>query len=184
MFQVFRPATRAVAAAALLSGFAVALPALAQSSPATGSAPPISAPAPAPTAPSVSSNATAAATPAPAAKAEKHSARVEAHIADLKKKLKITDAQDATWETFAAVMRENGEAMEAAIQEREDTKDLDAIHDLQSYAKIAQTHADGAQKLAAAFQPVYDSLSPAQKKNADALFENTRHGGAEHAKKK
>ena len=174
MFQAFRPATRAVAAAALLSSFAVALPALAQSSPAA--APPVaSAP---------SSTATAAATPAPAAKAEKHSQRVEAHIAALKKKLQITDAQSATWDTFAAVMRDNGEAMEAAIEDREASKDLDAIHDLQSYAKVAQVHADGAQKLAAAFQPVYDSLSPAQKKNADTLFEHTRHGKTDGAKKK
>lgn len=154
---------------ALLSGFAVALPALAQTSPAAAP--------PAASAPS-SGNATAAAAPAatPAAKAEKHSANVEAHIAQLKKQLKITDAQNATWETFAQVMRENGEAMESAIQEREANKDLNAIEDLKSYANVAQTHADGAQKLAAAFQPVYDSLSPAQKKSADTMFEHTRHG--------
>ena len=96
----------------------------------------------------------------------------------------ITDAQTPTWNTFAQVMRENGEAMEAAIQEREATKDLDAIHDLQSYAKVAQVHADGAQKLAGAFQPVYDSLSPAQKKNADTMFERSRHGEPDGAKKK
>lgn len=167
MFQAFRPATRAVAAAALLSSFAVALPALAQTTPAA--APAASAPA---------------AAPATAAKAEKHSAAVESHIAELKKKLMITDAQNATWETFAQVMRENGEAMESAIQDREANKDLDAIGDLKSYAKVAQVHADGAQKLAGAFQPVYDSLSPAQKKNADTMFEHTRHGKMDGAKKK
>lgn len=161
MFQAFRISTRAVAAAALLSSVA-ALPALAQTSPAPA------------TAPAASSNATAAA--APAAKEAKHSAAVEAHITDLKKKLMITSAQESTWDTFAGVMRDNGEAIEAAVQEREATKDLDAIHDLQSYAKVAQVHADGAAKLASAFQPVYDSLSPAQKKNADTMFEHTRTG--------
>ncbi|HLZ67807.1 MAG TPA: Spy/CpxP family protein refolding chaperone [Aliidongia sp.] len=179
MFQAFRPATRAVAAAALLSGFAVALPALAQTSPPSTTTSATTAPAAAATAPS-----SVATAPAATPKAEKHSQRVEAHIADLKKKLTITPAQDATWETFAQVMRDNGQAMEEAIQERESTKDLDAIHDLQSYAKVAQVHADGAQKLAAAFQPVYDSLSPAQKKNADTMFEHTRHGTKEAAKKK
>ena len=177
MFKAFRPATRAVAAAALLSGFAVALPAFAQSAPAaapTSTAPASTAPAAMPAANASSSKATAAA--APAAKAEKHSAAVESHIAQLKKKLEITDAQNATWETFAQVMRENGEAMESAIQEREANKNLNAIEDLKSYAKVAQVHADGAQKLAGAFQPVYDSLSPAQKKNADTMFEHTRHG--------
>lgn len=169
MFQAFRPATRAVAVAALLSSFAVALPALAQTSPA-----------PATSAPSTS--ATAAATPA--ASEAKHSAAVEAHIASLKKKLMITSAQESTWGTFAAVMRDNGEAIEAAVQEREASKNLDAIHDLQSYANVAQVHADGAKKLAAAFQPVYDSLSPEQKKNADTMFEHTRTGKKEGGKKK
>ena len=163
MFQAFRPSTRAVAAAALLSSF-VALPALAQTSPA-------------PTA-----NATAAA--APAAKEAKHSAAVESHITALKKKLMITSAQESTWDTFAAVMRDNGEAIEAAVQEREASKNLDAIHDLQSYANVAQVHADGAKKLAAAFQPVYDSLSPEQKKNADTMFEHTRTGKMGGGKKK
>lgn len=171
MFQAFRPATCAVAAAALLSSFAVALPALAQTSPA-----------PAPAASTPSANATAAATPA--ASEAKHSAAVEAHIAALKKKLMITSAQEATWDTFAAVMRDNGEAIEAAVQEREASKNLDAIHDLQSYANVAQVHADGAKKLAGAFQPVYDSLSPEQKKNADTMFEHTRTGKMGGGKKK
>jgi hypothetical protein len=175
MFQAFRPATRAVAAAALLSSFAVALPVMAQTSPPPGAVP--GAPA---------ASASTAAAPAPAAKAAKHSQRVEAHIADLKKKLMITDAQDPQWESFASVMRDNGEAMEAALQERDASKGISAEQDLQSYAKIAQTHADGAQKLAAAFQPLYDSLSPAQKKNADAMFEQTRRGdgGKANAKSK
>lgn len=165
MFEAFRPATRAVAAAALLSSIAVGLPALAQTSPA----------------PAPSANATAAAAPA---QETKHSAAVEAHIATLKKKLMITSDQEATWDTFAQVMRENGEAIEAAVQDREASKNLDAIHDLQSYANVAQVHADGAKKLAAAFQPVYDALTPAQKKNADTMFEHTRTGRMDHGKKK
>jgi protein CpxP len=172
MFQAYRPAVRAVAVAALLSSFA-ALPALAQTSPAAGAAPAARAPA---------SSATAVSTSA--AKEAKHSAAVEAHIANLKKKLMITPAQDSAWNTFAEVMRDNGEAIEAAVQERDASKNLDAIHDLQSYAKVAQVHADGAQKLAAAFQPVYDTLSPEQKKNADTMFEHTRHGKMDGGKKK
>ena len=170
MFQAFRPATRAVAAAALLSSFAV-LPALAQTSPAA-------APAAAP-----SASATAAAASAPAKEA-KHSAAVESHITMLKKKLGITSDQEATWDTFAAVMRDNGEAIEAAVQQREATKDLDALHDLQSYANVAQVHADGAKKLSAAFEPVYAALTPAQKKNADTMFEHVRTGKMDGAKKK
>ena len=173
MFQAFRPATRAVAAAALMSGL-IALPALAQTSPVA--APPVSTPTP-------SANATAAASP-PAAQEAKHSAAVESHIAGLKKKLMITSAQEQTWDTFASVMRDNGEAIEAAVQEREATKDLDALHDLQSYANVAQVHADGAKKLAAAFEPVYAALTPAQKKNADTMFEHVRTGKPDGAKKK
>lgn len=174
MFQAYRPAVRAVAVAALLSSFA-ALPALAQTSPAAGAAPAAGAPA---------SSATATTASTSAAKEAKHSAAVEAHIANLKKKLMITPAQDSAWNTFAEVMRDNGEAIEAAVQERDASKNLDAIHDLQSYAKVAQVHADGAQKLAAAFQPVYDALSPEQKKNADTMFDHTRHGKMDGGKKK
>jgi hypothetical protein len=175
MFEAFRPAARAVAAAALLSSFAV-LPAFAQTSPAPATA---SAPA------ASSTDATAAAgTPAATAHEAKHSAAVEAHIANLKKQLKITKDQEATWETFASVMRENGEAIEAAYQERESTKGMDAVHDLQSYAKVQQVHADGAQKLSAAFQPLYDALTPAQKKNADAMFEHARAGKMDNTAKK
>lgn len=164
MFQAFRSATRSVAAAALLSSFAV-LPALAQTSPA----------------PAAGTTATAASAPA---KEAKHSAAVEHHIAMLKKKLGITSDQEATWDTFAGVMRDNGEAIEAAVQQREATKDLDALHDLQSYANVAQVHADGAKKLAAAFEPLYAALTPAQKKNADSMFEHVRTGKPEGAKKK
>ena len=186
MFRAFRPATRAVAAAALLSGVALAGSALAQTSPAAPAAAPAT-PAPAavpPTTPPTTAAAPAAA--APTAQATKHSARVEAHIADLKKRLKITDAESKQWDDFAQVMRDNGTAMETALQERDASKGISAVQDLQSYAKIAQTHADGVQKLAAAFQPLYDSLSPEQKKNADTIFEQRRHGreAAEHGKKK
>ena len=188
MFQAFRPATRAVAVVALISGLAVALPALAQSSPSTAApstAAPMTtpaSPAPAASAPAASSHATAATTAAD--KAAKHSSRVEAQIADLKKRLMITDAQSAQWDSFAQVMRDNGEAMEQALQERDASKGISAVQDLQSYAKITQTHADGVQKLAAAFQPLYDSLTPAQKKNADKIFEQNRHGPAQAEKSK
>ncbi|GGF23664.1 hypothetical protein GCM10011611_32190 [Aliidongia dinghuensis] len=188
MFRAFRPATRAVAAAALLSGIAVVGSALAQTSPAAPV--PAAAPAtPAPAAVPPTTSPTTAAAPAaaaPTAQATKHSARVEAHIADLKKRLKITDAESKQWDDFAQVMRDNGTAMETALQERDASKGISAVQDLQSYAKIAQTHADGVQKLAAAFQPLYDSLSPEQKKNADTIFEQRRHGRTEHepAKKK
>ena len=47
---------------------------------------------------------------------------------------------------------------------------MSAVDDLETYQKIAQAHADGLQKLVTAFQPVYDSMSDDQKKNADQVF--------------
>jgi hypothetical protein len=41
---------------------------------------------------------------------------------------------------------------------------------MQSYAQLSQQHAEDMQKLSAAFQTLYDSMSPDQKQNADAVF--------------
>ena len=47
---------------------------------------------------------------------------------------------------------------------------MNAAENMQSYAQIAELHAQDTQKLAAAFQTLYGSMSDAQKKNADTVF--------------
>jgi periplasmic protein CpxP/Spy len=111
----------------------------------------------------------------PAAKpqqtAKQDAAGVEAHIAQLQKKLKVTAEQKPQWDAFAQVMRDNATQFAVMTKSRsEKMKSLNAVDDLRSYQEIAQAHADGLKRLTTAFQAVYDTMSPEQKKNADTVF--------------
>jgi hypothetical protein len=112
---------------------------------------------------------------APAAK-QGHERNVEDRIAYLHAQLKITSAQESQWNTFADVMRSNGETMGQLFQQRRAATSQSAIDDMKQYAQIAQAHADGMKKLVDAFDPLYSSFSPEQKKQADVTFHQP--GGA------
>jgi protein CpxP len=97
--------------------------------------------------------------------------RVEEHISRLHAQLRITPAEEPQWNQFAQVMRENAKDMEQVLQERANGfAGMNAADNLQSYAHVAQRHAQDTEKLATAFQALYGSLSDEQKKNADAVF--------------
>ena len=106
--------------------------------------------------------------------------RVEERIKDLHTKLKITPAQEELWNNVIQVMRDNAKTMEALIKTRsEEASTMTAIDDLKSYGEIIEAHADAIRKFIPAFEPLYASMSDAQKKAADTLF---RHHG--HTKSK
>jgi hypothetical protein len=110
-------------------------------------------------------------------------ARVEERIKELHDKLKITEDQTDAWGKVADTMRENEKIMEPLIRERhENGSARTAIEDLESYQKIAAAHADSLGKFVAVFQPLYDSMSDEQKKNADTMF--GKFEGHEHMKGK
>jgi periplasmic protein CpxP/Spy len=118
---------------------------------------------------------------APAAKAAPAN-RIEARIKSLHDGLKITAAQEPQWQAVADVMRDNAKATGALVRDRAaKVKTMTAIDDLHSYAAIADAHAAGVKKLVTAFEPLYASLSDAQKKAADAMFQ--RRPRPSHAKK-
>jgi hypothetical protein len=72
-------------------------------------------------------------------------------------------------------MRDNAKTMEALIKARsEKTSAMTAVDDLKSYSEIADSHADGLKRFIPVFEPLYASMSDAQKKDADTLFH--RHG--------
>lgn len=97
--------------------------------------------------------------------------RVEDRIKLLYAKLKITPAQEGLWDNVTKAMRENAVTMEALIKERsEKAGTKNAVDDLKSYSAIAEAHADGLKKFIPAFEPLYASMSDAQKKDADTLF--------------
>jgi periplasmic protein CpxP/Spy len=152
---------RHVLAAALLGSVALA-PAFAQA-PSSGTTPP------------------AAAKPKQTAKQE--AAGVEAHIAQLQKKLKVTEQQKPQWDAFAQVMRDNATQFAVVTKSRQEKmKSLNAVDDLRSYQEIAQTHANGLRRLTETFQALYDTMSPEQKKNADTVFHDQRQVAAKPAK--
>jgi hypothetical protein len=164
MLKAASPMTHAFAAALLLGSLATA-PAFAQSGTDTSSTMQM-----APAGKSMHG---------PAAMA----AQVESRIKTLHAKLKITPDQESDWNDFAQAMRDNEANMSQMIQERHQKgATLSAVDDLQSYQKIAQAHADGMTKLISAFEPLYDSMSDEQKKNADEVFGRFEgHRGAEKA---
>ena len=97
--------------------------------------------------------------------------RVEVRIKEIYAKLKITPAQEGLWDNVTRIMRENAVTMEALIKERtEKAGARNAVEDLKSYSAIAEAHADGLKKFIPAFEPLYASMSDAQKKDADTLF--------------
>jgi len=120
-----------------------------------------------------------AAASAPAAPAAKggHERNVEDRIAYLHAQLKITPEQEPQWKAFADVMRGNGQTMGELFKERRAATNVSALDDMKQYATIAQAHADGMKKLVDAFDPLYNSFSPEQKKLADTTFR--REGGPE-----
>jgi periplasmic protein CpxP/Spy len=112
-----------------------------------------------------------------------HERNVEDRIAYLHAQLKITPAQETQWNAFADVMRNNGATMGQLFEQRKAAGKLSAIDDMKQYADIAQAHADGMKKLVDAFDPLYSSFSPEQKKLADVTFHQPGGHGAHHGGK-
>jgi hypothetical protein len=100
--------------------------------------------------------------------------RLEQRIADMHETLHVTGAQDAQFEKFAQVMRDNAEQMQATLAARNARIATEtAVESLQAYAQLAEQHAKDVERLSAAFQTFYDALTPAQKKDADEMFRAT-----------
>ncbi len=112
----------------------------------------------------------------------KRDAEVEKHIKDLHVRLKITPAEESQWNAVAETMRENAKELDRAIDKRDATvASATAIDNLNSYADIAQAHANGVRKLASAFSGLYSTMSDDQKKEADEVFSHRGHDGTKVA---
>ncbi|HEY1797069.1 MAG TPA: Spy/CpxP family protein refolding chaperone [Stellaceae bacterium] len=110
-------------------------------------------------------------------------AKVEAHIKQLHTQLKITQNEEKDWGEFAGVMRANARDMQSAMQEREQQyPSMNALQNMESYQKLAETHAEHLEKLVSAFQTLYNALPDEQKKVADQVFkaraESHQHASA------
>jgi len=157
MFTFTHRAARAMAAATLLGIVALASPLRAEPVPAQG--------------PST----------APKAKPARADA-VEARIKVLHSDLRITAAQEPLWQNVAQVMRDNAKAMvDLRKEETQNAKSISAVETLKSYATVIDAHADGIHKFIPIFQPLYDSMSGAQKKTADAVFRSRTRAAAQRS---
>lgn len=124
----------------------------------------------APAVPSAPSPSAGEPTGTPAGHGERD-ARLEAHIKALHDSLGITAAEEAAWSKVADVMRENAKAIHAGLQERRNgLSGMSALDNMRSYATLTEERAQEAQKMLAAFQPLYDMFPAEQKKTADEVF--------------
>jgi hypothetical protein len=102
--------------------------------------------------------------------------RAETRITELHAKLKITAAQEVLWTNVTQVMRDNAAKLDALTKARaENAKSMSAMEDLKSYGEITEAHAEGVKNFIPVFAALYDSMSDAQKKNADAMFRTHVH---------
>jgi protein CpxP len=135
--------------------------------------------------PSASSGASADASSSAMANSDaKRDGAVEKHITELHASLRITKAEESQWNEVAETMRENVKNLDRAIDKRDaNVASATAIDDLNSYADIAQAHANGVKKLANAFSGLYAVMSDDQKKEADEVFSHRGHDGRKIAKR-
>jgi len=110
---------------------------------------------------------------------EQRTQRMEQHLTRLREQLAITPAQQAQWEAFAKVSRDNASALHDRFQQRETQfARINAVENMADYAQIAEIHAIQLRQLATAFQVLYTGLSPDQQRAADAAFRMQRTPGA------
>jgi periplasmic protein CpxP/Spy len=104
---------------------------------------------------------------------------VAGRIAFLKAELKITPAQEAQWQPFAAAMSQNAQALDQVIATARQHRGAagSAVDRMETRVQFARVRADNAARLASAFRPLYASLSPEQQQMANALM---RHAGWHH----
>lgn len=161
MFQIVRRHGRLMLAASLLAAVACATPSVAETASTTASTPPA---------------ATKTVTPKAGAKSG-----VEAYLARLHKQLMITPDQQKLWDDYANVERDKVKSFQALAEERKaNAANMTAVDDLQSYAKFTEANADAVKKLVPAFEALYNSMSDAQKKNADTIFAQFEHRPHHH----
>ena len=80
-------------------------------------------------------------------------------------------------------MRENAHTMGDLYRQRVAQRNtMSALDDMKQYEQITQANADGTKRLVDAFEPLYASLSPDQKKLADANFRQAADASTDAAR--
>jgi periplasmic protein CpxP/Spy len=93
---------------------------------------------------------------------------VEASISILHQRLQITPAQEPRFNAVANAMRENARAEASAPQQP--PAGATAVDDLRAYIRYSEVELTGLKKMLPALEALYATLSPTQKRAADAAF--------------
>jgi hypothetical protein len=93
---------------------------------------------------------------------------VEASISGLHQRLQITPAQEPQFNAVANVMRENARAEASAPHQP--PANATAVDDLRAFIRYSEIELAGLKKMLPALEALYATLSPAQRKAADAAF--------------
>ena len=96
------------------------------------------------------------------------SQNVEANIASLHQRLQITPAQEPQFSAVANVMRENARAEASAPQQP--PPNATSVDDLRAFIRYTEVELAGLRKMLPALETLYATLSPAQRRTADAVF--------------
>jgi len=93
---------------------------------------------------------------------------VEANIANLRRSLQITPAQEGPFNAFATVMRENARAEASAPHQP--PANASAVDELRAEIQYDEVELAGLKRLLPALEGLYAVLTPAQKQAANAAF--------------
>jgi protein CpxP len=92
---------------------------------------------------------------------------IETNIASLHQRLQITPGQEAQFNAVANVMRENARAEASAPTQ---PPNVTAVDDLRAFIMYSEVELAGYKRLLPALEALYATMSPTQKRTADAIF--------------
>jgi len=95
---------------------------------------------------------------------------IEGRLAFLKTELGITDAQESRWTAFAEAVRGSAKAMMGMHEGMMQPRDIALPLRLGQAERVLAARLDALRKTKAALEPLYASLSDAQKRTADQLI--------------
>jgi protein CpxP len=164
-----------LAAVALLAAMGLVEPSFAQQSGAAGGGGNAAAPAqtgnagPA-QAGAAAGNETAGQTAA-ASRARTPESWAEHQLSRLHRQLHITGGQEADWNKFREVTLAGARDLAQLYRQRADTfEKMNAVENLKDYQRILQKQAEDLGQKIAAFEALWNTLSPEQKETADRIF--------------
>src|SRR6516162_8609249 len=95
---------------------------------------------------------------------------IEGRLAYIKAELKITEAQEPLWNTYAAAARDNANAMRAHCATMMSKRSANLLDRLDQHEQLMAAQLDAVRAMNKSLKPLYAALSDDQKKTADQLF--------------